>query len=238
MVDSVGGIDVAIAEVTSNQGVDFRQGVNHLGGAQAFAYVQQRYGLPNGDLDRAHRQQNALCALLAKAASSGTLSDPIALYGLIDATSRSVGVDDTLGNGALRSLAFGLRGLRPSAVTFLNAPVAGLGREGAQSVVYLDDSRSTDLWTGAARGQGRRVRRPLSGGCTRSHHAMTGPCTVRMIPSSTLPRSAGARRHLVTRGKRLATITRGARCSSPHTRASSTRLERTSDRPGLPACAP
>ena len=46
----------------------------------------------------------------------------------------------------LRSLAFDMRGLRPNAVTFLNAPVAGLGREGAQSVVYLDDSRSTDLW--------------------------------------------------------------------------------------------
>ena len=153
MVDSVGGIDVAIAEVTSNQGVDFRQGVNHLDGAQALAYVQQRYGLPNGDLDRAHRQQNALRALLAKAASSGTLSDPIALYDLLDATSRSVGVDDTLGNGALRSLAFGLRGLRPNAVTFLNAPVAGLGREGAQSVVYLDDSRSTDLWTALRAGR-------------------------------------------------------------------------------------
>ncbi len=100
----------------------------------------------------------------------------------------------------LRSLAFDMRGLRPNAVTFLNAPVAGLGREGAQSVVYLDDSRSTDLW--AALRAGRRVRRPLSGGCTRSHHAMTGPCIVRMVPSSTLPRSAGARRHLVAPGKK------------------------------------
>ena len=153
MVDSVGGIDVAIAEVTSNQGVDFRQGVNHLDGAQALAYVQQRYGLPNGDLDRAHRQQNALRALFTKAASSGTLSDPIALYDLLDATSHSVGVDETLGNDSLRSLAFDLRGLRPSAVTFLNAPVAGLGREGAQSVVYLDGSRSTDLWAALRAGR-------------------------------------------------------------------------------------
>ena len=202
MVDSVGGIDVAIAEATRNQGVDFRQGVNHLHGAQALAYVQQRYGLPNGDLDRAHRQQNALRALLAKAASSGTLSDPIALYDLLDATSRSVGVDDTLSNGGLRSLALDLRGLRPSAVTFLNAPVAGLGREGAQSVVVPRRLPLDGSVDGAARGQGRRVRRPLSGGCTRSHHAMTGPCTARMIPSSSLPLSAGALRHLVPRGKK------------------------------------
>jgi len=31
--------------------------------------------------------------------------------------------------------------------------VAGLGREGAQSVVYLDDSRSTDLWTALRAGR-------------------------------------------------------------------------------------
>jgi len=201
MVDSVGGIDVGIAAATSNQGVDFRRGVNHLNSAQALAYVRQRYGLPNGDLDRAHRQQNALRALLAKAASSGTLSDPIALYDLLDATSRSVGVDDTLSNDSLRSLAFGLRGLRPSAITFLNAPVAGLGREGAQSVVVPRRLPLNGSVGGSPRGQGRRVRRPLSGGCTGSHHAMTGPHTVRMIPSSRLPLSAGALRHLAAGGR-------------------------------------
>ncbi|MDT7703960.1 MAG: hypothetical protein QOJ30_6285 [Pseudonocardiales bacterium] len=146
MVDSVGGIDVRVAGATSNAGVDFHEGLNHLDGAQALAYVRQRYDLPNGDLDRAKRQQNALRAVLSKAASGGALSDPAGLYDLVDATSRTVSVDDTLSNNGLRSLAFDLRGLRPSAVTFLSAPVRGLGREGAQSVVYLDDQRSSELW--------------------------------------------------------------------------------------------
>ena len=110
----------------------------HLDGAAALEFVQQRSGLPGGDPDLAGRQ-DLLRALLHKVISSGTLSNPVALYDLLDATSRSVSLDDTLTNGGLRSLAFDLRGLRPADFTLLNAPVSGTGREGAQSVAYLDE---------------------------------------------------------------------------------------------------
>lgn len=146
IVDAVGGIDVAISAATSNDGVDFRQGVNHLDGAQSLAFVRQRYDLPGGDLDRAQRQQSALRSLLSRTASGGTLTDPLALYRLLDAASRSIGVDAALTNGGLRALGLELVALRPHAVAFLTAPVSGLGREGEQSVVYLDEDRSTELW--------------------------------------------------------------------------------------------
>jgi LCP family protein required for cell wall assembly len=146
MVDAVGGIDVRVAEATSNEGVRFHQGINHLDGAAALAYVRQRYDLPRGDIDRAQRQQNALRAVLDKAVSGGLLADPVQLYRLLDAVSRSVSVDDTLSNGGIRELGIEMRGLRPSAVTFVGAPVRGLGREGAQSVVYLDEPRSAEMW--------------------------------------------------------------------------------------------
>lgn len=146
MVDAVGGINVQLAAATSSGGVAFRQGLNHLDGAQALTYVRQRYDLPRGDLDRNQRQQNALRALLSQAASSGALTDSIKLFRLLDATSRSVSVDDTLSNSGLRSLAFDSRGLRPAGVTFLNAPVGGFGQEGTQSVVYLDLARTEELW--------------------------------------------------------------------------------------------
>jgi LCP family protein required for cell wall assembly len=146
MVDAVDGIDVQVAQATSDRGVAFREGFNHLDGADALVYVRQRYGLPNGDLDRAKREQNALKSLLAKAASSGTLADPIKLYRFLDATSRSVSVDDTLTNEGFRSLALESRGLRPSAVTFLTSPVRGVGREGVQSVVYLADDQAA-MWS-------------------------------------------------------------------------------------------
>jgi LCP family protein required for cell wall assembly len=46
MVDAVGGIDVRVAEASSNDGVQFRKGLNHLDGRQALACVRQRYDLP------------------------------------------------------------------------------------------------------------------------------------------------------------------------------------------------
>ena len=146
MIDAVGGIDVAVSEATSSDGVEFRQGLNHLDGASALTFVRQRYELQGGDLDRAQRQQAVLRALLARAASGSTFSDPGALLRLLDAASRSVGVDDTLTNGGLRALALRSTGLRPSAVTFVRAPVAGLGREGEQSVVRLDAEAAQALW--------------------------------------------------------------------------------------------
>jgi len=144
MVDAVGGIDVKVAAATSNGGVAFQEGLNHLDGPAALAYVRQRHGLPGGDLDRAHREQAALKALLSKAAAE--YAHPVELYRLIDATSRTVSIDDTLSNGGLRDLALSAAGLRPSTITFLNAPVASFGREGAQSVDYLDGGRSAELW--------------------------------------------------------------------------------------------
>lgn len=153
MVDSVGGIDVRVAQTTSNNGVVFHQGLNHLDGAAALSYVRQRYDLPRGDLDRAQRQQNALKALLGKAVENGSLSSLGSLYELADATTRTVSVDDTLTNNGLRGLVYDLRDLRPAGVTFLTAPVRGLGMEGAQSVVYLDDAASAALWAALRDGQ-------------------------------------------------------------------------------------
>ena len=150
MVDAVGGIDVRVARATSSRGVDFRDGLNHLDGTQALVYVRQRYDLPGGDLDRTKRQQNALRALLTKAQHS--LDDPAGLYDLVEATSRTVSVDDTLSNDGLRDLALSLRGLRADTVSFTSAAVSGLRREGAQSVVHLDVDRNWQLWAAVRAG--------------------------------------------------------------------------------------
>jgi LCP family protein required for cell wall assembly len=146
VIDLVGGIDVRVGESTAAGTVAFQAGINHLDGQQALAYVRQRTGLPRGDLDRVQRHQNALRALLGKVVAGGTFSSPIDSYRLIDKVSNWISVDDTLSNNKLRSLVLGIRDLRPAQVNFLTAPVAGIGREGSQSVVYLDLDRAAELW--------------------------------------------------------------------------------------------
>ena len=155
LVDSVGGIDVTVARATANDGVDFVQGENHLDGRAALAYVRQRYDLPGGDLDRAARQQNAMKALLETVQEKAT-TDPAALYAFATSVGDAVSIDDSLSNTGLVQLAVDNRNLRGSDVTFVTAPVSGLGREGDQSVVYLDEERGRELWGAVRNGSVRQ----------------------------------------------------------------------------------
>jgi anionic cell wall polymer biosynthesis LytR-Cps2A-Psr (LCP) family protein len=83
--------------------------------------------------DPSERQQEALRALISKIISSGVLSSPSQAHDFADVVSRYVQVDDLLITDALHTLAFGLRDLDPSAVTFVTAPIS-------------DGSRAGQLW--------------------------------------------------------------------------------------------
>ena len=146
MVDAAGGIDITIPQSTSDMRSEFAAGPQHLDGTQALNYVRQRYNLPGGDFDRVRRQQNALRALVRSALSSGTLSSPTRAYDLVNSLTQHIGVDDSLSNTGLATLAFSLRDLRNENIKFLTAPYAGTGMEGDQSVVYLDRTADDDLW--------------------------------------------------------------------------------------------
>ncbi|MGY1684748.1 LCP family protein [Geodermatophilus sp. SYSU D00867] len=146
VTDDLGGVDVVVAETTSNGPYTFPAGVNHLDGDQARWYLGQRYGLEGGDFDRVRRQQQFIEAVFSQLFSSGTLSDPGRLDAALLAVTSAVAVDDTLGNGDLLSLAYSLRGLRPENVDSFTAPVLGTGTEGAASVVYLDEVTGERMW--------------------------------------------------------------------------------------------
>jgi LCP family protein required for cell wall assembly len=146
VTDDLGGVDVVVAETTSNGPYTFPAGVNHLDGDQARWYLGQRYGLPGGDFDRVRRQQQYLQAMFGKLFSSDTFTDPGRLDAALLAVTSAVAVDEQLGNTAMLSLTYSLRGLAPDNVDFFTAPVLGTGTEGAASVVYLDDVAGERMW--------------------------------------------------------------------------------------------
>jgi LCP family protein required for cell wall assembly len=92
---AVGGVDVCLraASHDSFSGADFPAGRQTLSGPRALAFLRQRAGLPNGDLDRVVRQQDFLRALVAKVSSGDTLRDPKALAALLTAVRENVEVD-------------------------------------------------------------------------------------------------------------------------------------------------
>jgi LCP family protein required for cell wall assembly len=146
VTDDLGGVDVMVAETTSNGPYTFQAGVNHLNGEQARWYLAQRYDLPGGDFDRVKRQQQYLQSMFGKLFSSDTFTDPGRLDAALLAVTGAVTIDDTLGNADLLALAYSLRNVRPESIDFFTAPVLGTGMEGPASVVYLDAVSCERMW--------------------------------------------------------------------------------------------
>ncbi len=146
MTDALGGVDVVVAETTSNGPYTFQAGPNHLDGEQARWYVGQRYDLAGGDFDRVRRQQNYLRSLFAKLFAAGTFDSPAQIDSVLRTVTSSIAVDDTLDVGSMLSLAVSARGIRPEGIGFFTAPVLGTGTEGAASVVYLDPTQGARMW--------------------------------------------------------------------------------------------
>lgn len=146
MTDQLGGVDVQVAGTTTNGPYTFTAGLNHLDGDMARWYVGQRYDLPGGDFDRVKRQQNYLRSMFSKLFAAGTFGSIGQVDSVLRIITSSVAVDDTLSTPDLLSLAWSARGVTPADIDFFTAPVLGTGREGAASVVYLDEVAGDRMW--------------------------------------------------------------------------------------------
>ncbi len=136
LTDALGGVTLDVPG----------QGPTRMNGEQALAYVRVRYTLPGGDFDRIKRQQYYLRTLMNQTLDRGTVTNPVRLTKALNAVTSNLTVDDEFSAGEMRSLALSTRNLRGGGVTFLTAPVRGVGREGKASVVYLDTARCRTLW--------------------------------------------------------------------------------------------
>lgn len=97
ITNAIGGIDVCLNEPVHDKysGANFPAGPQTLSGAPALAFVRQRHGLPNGDLDRVARQQVFLAGMAKKVFSQDILlpgSDT--LGALRQAVAKSVVLDE------------------------------------------------------------------------------------------------------------------------------------------------
>jgi LCP family protein required for cell wall assembly len=122
---AVGGVEVCLKEPVhdSYSGADFPAGPQTLTGTQALAFVRQRHGLLNGDLDRIARQQAFLSGMAENVLQTGTFTDPSKLNALVSAVQGAVVLDrgwDVL------SFARQLRGMTSGAIGFATIPVQSL----------------------------------------------------------------------------------------------------------------
>lgn len=127
MTDVLGGVQVCVPAPGIHDWrshLNISAGLHVISGDEALAFVRDRHGIGNGgDLGRIQMQQMFVSSLIKKVMSSGTLSDPITLYRLADAATKSLTTDPGLGSvQALLGLAESLRTLKLSHITFVTLP--------------------------------------------------------------------------------------------------------------------
>ena len=103
LATALGGIQVCLNRAVNDaqySGAIFPAGVQTISGVQALEFVRQRHGLPNGDLDRTHRQQAFITGVITKFRSQGIFGDLGKLQSLLTVAKKDVVIDagwDVLG---------------------------------------------------------------------------------------------------------------------------------------------
>jgi LCP family protein required for cell wall assembly len=147
VTDALGGVEMDIEQtITSIHGDrrTFEQGRQTLNGDEALDYIRQRYQFADGDFTRMRNQQQFLRALMDKAASSGTLGNPVRLNAFLQTATSTLTVDQEF---SLLDMGWSFRNLRSDNLAFLTSPHNGTGQAGGQSVVFSDDAGAEELYT-------------------------------------------------------------------------------------------
>jgi LCP family protein required for cell wall assembly len=95
LTEALGGVPVCLKAPVrdSYSGVDLPAGQHLVSGAGALAFVRQRHGLEDGDLDRIARQQAFAAGLAQRVLAASTITDPGRLQRLVDIATRYVVLD-------------------------------------------------------------------------------------------------------------------------------------------------
>jgi LCP family protein required for cell wall assembly len=133
----LGGVEVCLKHAVHDHysGADFHAGYQHLDARQALAFDRQRHGLPNGDLDRTHRQQAFIDSVLHQLRTEGVLSDLTKVSALLSVARRYV-ITDSGWN--LLDFATQMRSLTTENVVFHTLPIKGYAVIGGQDANVVD----------------------------------------------------------------------------------------------------
>jgi LCP family protein required for cell wall assembly len=146
VVNAIGGVDLYVDQtITSIHKPHrvFKKGMMHMNGDQALDWVRQRYQFARGDFAREEHQQQFLKALMAKASSSGVLTNPSKLNNFLKAITKAVTVDKSF---SLTDAAVQFRDIRSNNLTFITMPNKGSANVAGQSVVLSDKDKALALF--------------------------------------------------------------------------------------------
>lgn len=156
VVDALGGIELCYDQDIQDEysGLNWQAGCHTADGATALSFSRMRYADANGDFGRNERQRQVISAIVSKASSRSTLTNPSKVSAMADAGLSALTVDNKTNPYTLLSMALafkdatGSKGISGS-VYWSNPDyyVDGVG-----SSVLLDDTKNTELFSQLAAG--------------------------------------------------------------------------------------
>src|ERR1700728_4780938 len=147
LAQSFGGVEVCVKSWDGPHGPgtnlhDANSGFNaphagylHLAADEALAFVRERDNLPNGDLDRTHRQQAILDYVIWKLKSEGVLTDVGQLTGLLSTADKDLITDSSW---ELLDFSTQMHALTGQNLKFYTAPIVGYETIDGQDANQID----------------------------------------------------------------------------------------------------
>ena len=156
VVNALGGVQLCYDQDVQDaySGLNWQAGCHTADGATALSFSRMRYADAQGDFGRNERQRQVIAAIVKKASSAQTLTNPAKVTAVADAGLSSLTVDEQTSPLTLVSMAMafkdatGSEGISGSVYwTDPDYYVDGVG-----SSVLLDDARNTELFSELAAG--------------------------------------------------------------------------------------
>ena len=130
MINALGGVHICLKAALSDpigggqgSGLNLKAGQQVVFGNQGLALLRARHIGNGSDIGRLTRQHAFLSAMVRQIEQTSLLTNPVRLYDIIDAGTRSITTDPGLGGLLkIKALAQTLTQLKPANVTFLTIP--------------------------------------------------------------------------------------------------------------------
>jgi LCP family protein required for cell wall assembly len=142
IVNAIGTIQVCLKapaydpiEDGAGTGINLPAGVSTINAATALQFVRQRFHLPNGDLDRTHRQQAFLSSVTQALKKKGVLGDVGAMQGLFNVVKNDIVIDNGWSVLDFASQASNLTG---GNTEFITLPTTGTTMIAGESALTVD----------------------------------------------------------------------------------------------------
>ena len=159
LTKSLGGVDVCLKQAVYDDysGADFPAGPQTLDAEQALAFVRQRHGLENGDLDRTHRQQAFLSLVMHQLQDAGTFTNLGKLKGLMAVARKDV----VLSSGWDEDMFRKMGALAGGSIEYRTLPVVRYDNINGQDVNIIDPAAiQAEVSAAFGTSSGRRPRPP------------------------------------------------------------------------------